>query len=183
MQTPERPGSVRAPTRRRAFGLGLLAAGAIACAVGDDTVFVDDRGSRYAAEVFCADAFEGVRVSMVPGPAVLDLPGEARGCIRLRLAQTTQTRFDVVVNEGFVLTSGTLEAKPDCRVDAGFVGTATAAVPLSDATGRATFDDGPEGALALRADLEFGSGDRLVALTATVGTVDVRTGRCDVGFD
>jgi len=91
----------------RQFGAASLSAALAACAVGDDTVFVDDRGSQYGAEVFCDEDFEGVRVSMVPGPDLLELPSDARGCVRLRLAQTTQCTFDVDVNESFVLVGGT----------------------------------------------------------------------------
>lgn len=149
------------------------------CAVGDDTVFVDDAGSQYGAEVFCADTFEGIRVSMVPGPGLVSLPADARGCVRLFFAQTTQGTYDVSVNESFVLTGGTLEAKPDCRVGADFVGTATAAAPLTAATGAVRFEGGPEGQLGLQIGLEFGDVD----LDARIDEVDVRRGGCDANFD
>lgn len=159
-----------------ATGLFLIGA---ACAVGDDTVYVDLEGSQYAAEVFCDGDFEGVRISMVPGPDLLDLPGGASGCVRLRLAQTTLGTFDVAINESFVLTSGTLEATRDCRIGASFVGTATAAEPLRSATGSAHFDDGPGGMLSMQADLTFAS----VRLPVEIESVDVRRGGCDVNFD
>jgi hypothetical protein len=150
-----------------------------ACAVGDDTVFVDDHGSLYSAEVFCAGDFEGIRVSMVPGPELLDLPDDAQGCVRLRMAQTTQATFDVAINESFVLTGGTLEATIDCRVDAELVATATTATPLAQARGSARFVDGPDGTLSMDAELSFDGTD----LPVRIGQVDVRRGACDVDFD
>lgn len=167
---------------RRASTGWLSAALLAGCAVGDDTVFVDSNGSRYAAEVFCAEDFEGVRVSMVPGPGVdlspLGLPDAARGCVRLRLAQTTQTRFDVSVNESFVLTGGELEPRLDCRIGGGRVGTATAALPLDDAVGAAQFEDGPEGTLTMNVDLAVGG----ASIPVRIDDVDVRRGGCDVAF-
>jgi hypothetical protein len=147
--------------------------------VGDDTVFVDDNGSLFSAEVFCDGDFGGIRVSMVPGPELLDLPGDAQGCVRVRMAQTTQGAFDVAINESFVLTGGTLEATADCRVGATFVGTATAAERLDGARGSARFVDGPEGTLEMNADLTFDA----VELPVRIDQVDVRRGACDVEFD